>query len=237
MRIDRLNHLITVLEGVKAAKRKFDMHAWLTHETVEKPKDEYCGTVACAMGYAALDPTFIEQGLSLTVKIEMNDSWKHKNVKGIKEFNKLAHAKGAEVRDTVICFEGLEDAEAINAFYEFDHTHTNNCDWYDTTAYYLFSPEAYVKEIKGTKGIKTVIDRIKKVIKTDEMCVYKHFGLDAPEHIVKKKKAKTTLRLLLSQLDIADKFAKDSKANVPTEWQIQNSLLRDYAMTALKDLG
>lgn len=51
----RLLHLITVLERVARERLHFDMSEWATA----------CGTPACALGHAAADPEFQEQGLRL----------------------------------------------------------------------------------------------------------------------------------------------------------------------------
>ncbi len=51
MNIERLQHLITILQNVKP--EAFDLSAW------------HCGTVACAVGHACLDPVFNRQGLKL----------------------------------------------------------------------------------------------------------------------------------------------------------------------------
>jgi hypothetical protein len=50
---ERLEHLIEVLTGVKEKGSHFDMASWFFD----------CGTPACALGYAAVDPEFVEQGL------------------------------------------------------------------------------------------------------------------------------------------------------------------------------
>ena len=58
MNIERLNHLITILERVQSdpkEKVKFDMNVWIN----------YCGTSACAVGFACLDPIFQAQGLEI----------------------------------------------------------------------------------------------------------------------------------------------------------------------------
>jgi hypothetical protein len=52
---ERLQHLITVLQGVPA--EQFTLSTWRENRD--------CGTVACAIGWACLDPVFIEQGLTL----------------------------------------------------------------------------------------------------------------------------------------------------------------------------
>lgn len=52
MNIERLQHLIQILENVPA--EKFDLSKWK------------CGTTACAIGWACSDPSFNEQGLRMT---------------------------------------------------------------------------------------------------------------------------------------------------------------------------
>lgn len=51
----RLERLILILEDVEKNNRYFDMSEWTTE----------CGTASCAMGYAAVDPIFNLEGLSL----------------------------------------------------------------------------------------------------------------------------------------------------------------------------
>ena len=51
MNRERLNHLITILENVAPAR--FDLNEWK------------CGTTACAIGHACLDPELNRQGLYL----------------------------------------------------------------------------------------------------------------------------------------------------------------------------
>jgi hypothetical protein len=60
IRNERLNHLIDVLKNIDEVK-SFDMKAWYT-PTLENE----CGFAACALGWAAMDPTFIEMGLELS---------------------------------------------------------------------------------------------------------------------------------------------------------------------------
>jgi hypothetical protein len=59
--IERLERLVTVLEGVAADPQKrhhFDMGTWATER-------EKCGTTACACGWGAADPVLKAQGLAL----------------------------------------------------------------------------------------------------------------------------------------------------------------------------
>lgn len=60
MNRERLEHLITVLERVERENLPFDMDDWAVD-----PLD--CGTAACAAGWAARDPEFQKQGLSLSL--------------------------------------------------------------------------------------------------------------------------------------------------------------------------
>ncbi len=62
----RLEHLITVLERVEArigpgdeAGDQFDMSDWYS------PPGDGCGTSACALGWAALDPDFQSVGVGI----------------------------------------------------------------------------------------------------------------------------------------------------------------------------
>lgn len=57
MNTERLQHLITILRQVPA--EDFDMAVWK------------CGTAACAVGWACLDPAFNEQGLSFAMPQEL----------------------------------------------------------------------------------------------------------------------------------------------------------------------
>lgn len=57
MNVDRLTRLAALLDRVQAEGRGFDM-AWWKHRGD-------CGTVACAVGWAASDPEFQAEGLRL----------------------------------------------------------------------------------------------------------------------------------------------------------------------------
>ena len=54
--IQRLRHLMGIIE--KTSESTFDMSDWVVRNE--------CGTVCCALGWAAQDPEFIKQGLTLT---------------------------------------------------------------------------------------------------------------------------------------------------------------------------
>lgn len=53
----RLNKLIEILRRPEV-KTHLDMHVW-------REEQEDCGTVCCALGWAALEPEFVDQGLTL----------------------------------------------------------------------------------------------------------------------------------------------------------------------------
>lgn len=72
MNVERLNKLIELLETIPDAD--FDLRNWVGKyegaQLVDNPKpdlilDGNCGTVACAVGWACLDPWFNSQGLKL----------------------------------------------------------------------------------------------------------------------------------------------------------------------------
>lgn len=76
MNIDRLNRLIEVLNEVQERRKAFDMSAWMSglkSPTTTYGEVEPCGTTACALGYAALDPVLQSQGLSLVARCHTAD--------------------------------------------------------------------------------------------------------------------------------------------------------------------
>lgn len=76
-KLRRLQHLKTILQNVQDQKKNFFMGAWaapIRDGIVDIFADlsssspvihEPCGTAACALGYAAMDPQFFEEGLRL----------------------------------------------------------------------------------------------------------------------------------------------------------------------------
>ncbi len=66
MNRDRLRHLVTVLERVRDQRLAFNLANWVGSRTpAEGSKENSCGTVCCAFGWAAFDPEFNEQGLRI----------------------------------------------------------------------------------------------------------------------------------------------------------------------------
>ena len=157
--IPRLKHAIEVLEGVVAAKLAFDLADWFTHERQEKPKDEWCGTTACAMGYCALDKEFTDQGLRLEARFETpNGSFECKIVTTIQEFNEIGHCKGYELYSASIEYVSPDGVTYRN-------------DWQPVTKFFsisadkaadLFHAISYPVEDRGNP--KAVIAKIKHLI-------------------------------------------------------------------------
>jgi hypothetical protein len=110
--IPRLKHGIEILKDVIAKQRPFNLDYWFNHKRQEEPKDEWCGTTACACGYFALDKEFSDQGFQL--KIEAYDSTTdediHKTVGSIDEFNTIAHNTSYSIYDISICVGSAWDS-------------------------------------------------------------------------------------------------------------------------------
>jgi len=66
MHVERMQHLLTVMQAVRDDQLPFDLNTWVwpTVESVLDVAGEVCGTTCCALGWAALDQSFQKQGLS-----------------------------------------------------------------------------------------------------------------------------------------------------------------------------
>lgn len=60
MNIERLQHLITILEKIPSSN--FDLATWGEFTDVDPTQPE-CGTACCAIGWACNDPKFQSEGL------------------------------------------------------------------------------------------------------------------------------------------------------------------------------
>ena len=94
-RLARLRHWVKVLEKVEKDKRKFDMGYWAVPPDGGDVGD--CGTAACGLGWAGLDPKFRNAGL------ETHKSW----VRGAVIYGDAAGVTAAER------FFGITEREAI----------------------------------------------------------------------------------------------------------------------------
>ena len=68
MNRERLTQMVTMLRALSEAPEvKFNLHDW------------HCGTSACAVGHACLNPVFMDQGLELTYwgapRFDARSSW------------------------------------------------------------------------------------------------------------------------------------------------------------------
>ena len=75
MNIERLNILIDILENVQKEHKEFNLSHWADISNNIENNDPICGTTACAMGYAALDPRFSELGLHLVATVPFNENY------------------------------------------------------------------------------------------------------------------------------------------------------------------
>ena len=68
---ERFRNLIRVLENVIENELLFDLGTWSDAATPEIALE--CGTSACAIGYAAIDPYF--RGIGLHLELEPDKQW------------------------------------------------------------------------------------------------------------------------------------------------------------------
>ena len=154
MNIDRLNHLKTIMSNVRDANKPFDLGTFIngtppgedhaisdlaynTSGVVGEP-DPVCGTTCCALGYAALDPDFRDQGLELVAfswnSASANDSDRKTVVlKSIPEFNEFINTP--EARD----FAFLPEFNESNGF-------AAGSDFFGIStdaSFYIFGPDDY----------------------------------------------------------------------------------------------
>lgn len=107
--IPRLLRLIEVLEQVEREKRPFYLGLWV---------DSWiCGTVACACGYAALDPGLAAQGLQLLANLKNDDGYiiEHHNMSAV------PIPEGYHVDDGWIEFEDHMGMDAAAEFFGIDY--------------------------------------------------------------------------------------------------------------------
>ncbi len=164
MNRERLDHLIEVLEGVERANMAFNLDSWAMHKRIDlldPAKDshtvgsvkETCGTACCAMGYAALDSLFAEQGLKLAVDTynPKTDEESIVHVSSLQAFNALMRKRSLEIQEAQPVFRGTSGFDAAQGFFGIT---------YDASTW-LFSPAAY----SGAVHPSHVIDRIREVIR------------------------------------------------------------------------
>lgn len=105
LNISRLERLCTILDDVDA--KHFDLTNWAS------PR---CGTTACAVGWAALDPGFREEGFHLVaIKTRV---WSSEQI--FFEPSQLSDVKAGLLWDSfggAPCFEDKKNWDAVRAFF------------------------------------------------------------------------------------------------------------------------
>lgn len=175
MHLNRLEHLITVLEGVERAGKAFDLTRWIASAaelegegTTTGSFTEACGTACCALGYAALDPQFRGEGLQLELRVwqESPDgqpgTWKSSELPDAATFNTTIKELNLADRHYKVnpIFDGTVSFEAGAKFFGID----------ENAAYYLFDPELYEDGEDRPIPPSEVIERVREVIAHDGQC-------------------------------------------------------------------
>jgi len=153
MNTERLEHLITIMQDVTTLRKKFDMKAWLTHNTNE------CGTTCCALGWAALDPKCIAEGLYLQASWELDQHepdgkfiYMHVPLTSTEAWDKTKNAMREYFAVSFVpTCEGEDGFHAAMRYYDITHRQ----------AEYLFYKTAY-PNLSTTP--QDVIDHIKLVL-------------------------------------------------------------------------
>jgi hypothetical protein len=163
--IPRLKHAIEVLERVITDNRSFNLAHWLLHDRQAEPKDEWCGTTACAMGYFALDKEFSDQGLKICAMFgDCDDNRVTKHSGNIAELNEFWHDPRYDFVAAGIVFKQEGDGDEYEYIGYIAATHFFGLDY--LTAETLFSPDHY--PISERSNPQAVIDRIQKIISRHE---------------------------------------------------------------------
>jgi hypothetical protein len=145
---ERLEKTAELLEQLALTRQYdiiFDMGTWGSYEQ----GDSLCGSSACAVGYAALDPWFQEQGLRLRYENEDGDLLE---VFSVQEFNEVLK-KDSEIEFEPY-FQGLVVGSAVRAFYELEDGDDVN---------YLFGPNNRNDPAKVAAKIRRFIAQNGKV--------------------------------------------------------------------------
>lgn len=115
MNVEALQRLIHILENVEKQGLPFNINSWWDihpsgfsiGQDLEKP----CGTAACAIGWAACDPWFKEQGLSIRAEAlskSGNPKWLVPHFQGARGFEAAAKLFGIEVYVAQVLFDPHE---------------------------------------------------------------------------------------------------------------------------------
>ena len=135
MNVDRLNHLITILEEAATKEKRFYMGAW---GRLDERKPNMCNTAACALGTAAMNKQCIEDGLVMMAFYETDGNNNYSRVEWPltdtaawdRVFAAMAEGHGV---DLVPRYDEREGFAAGMEYYEINEEQAN----------YLFDPSCY----------------------------------------------------------------------------------------------
>jgi hypothetical protein len=156
--IPRLKRAVEVLKNVAERNRPFDLGSWATHKTQKEPKDEWCGTTACACGYFAMDEELSSQGLKLKLLVlkKTNIVSAYPIVGSIQELNTFVHDDSLVVRDTTLVYGDFSNFSAAAKFFGIHRS----------TADYFFCKKSYSFDEPPT--VESVIKRMETYISEHE---------------------------------------------------------------------
>lgn len=155
MHKDRMELLVRVLDGIEAKGKRFNMGTWF-----DPPEDGIsCGTTACALGWAALDPRFHELGLCMGVSCDENGEEHSYRCTTIEQICLHGDARSIDVTPVWEDFMGYD--AAIMLF-----------DISEKAAHYIFDPSRYYEPSRYLglyPTIAAVRDRVVEVIELNDL--------------------------------------------------------------------
>lgn len=155
MNTERLEHLITIMHDVTILHKKFDMNSWAIKSPME------CGTTCCALGWAALDPKCIAEGLVLQASWALDQY--EPDGKFVYAYVLLTNAEAWDkIEDTM-----REYPVSLIPMYQGNHGFNAAIEYYDISygqAEYLFDGTSYLGNPDPITP-QDVIDHIKQVLK------------------------------------------------------------------------
>ena len=118
--VERLNHLITILEAVNEQESEYVNQVFDMSFYLGKDSKSPCGFAGCAIGHAAMDPVFNEQGFRATGEFAREVEYIHANYVG--ETDSTANASRH--------FFGLNDGQYYFLFEpNYYKQEINDCSW------------------------------------------------------------------------------------------------------------
>jgi hypothetical protein len=174
MNTERLQLMITMLREIEAAEMAFNLGDWISSvkemrnsSTKTVGNSHACGTVACAMGYAAMDPRFREQGMTARASYWHGPDQDHhgeREIESVEAFNallkELKQINGV-LSGAVPQYNGWVGINAADEFFEIGYA----------TAEHLFIAGHYILpngRIRAVIKPSHVIRRIEKLIELGE---------------------------------------------------------------------